>query len=251
VSNREPLISAIIPVYNGERYLSEAIESVLRQARNDCELIVVDDGSTDGSASVARRYGNAVRYCYQPTGGVGAARNRGAADARGQFLSFLDADDLWLDHKFAIQLAAFENDPKLDIVFGHVQQGHSPDMTSEAHAATCIVLAVAPCHLPGTMLAKREAYFRVGPFSTRWTLGDGIDWYLRAVDLQLRMRMLPDVLLWRRVHDTNMGIQQRSSRQDYVHIVKAALDRRRSSVGPREGFHSTPRPDDPAVSSQE
>jgi len=101
------------------------------------------------------------------------------------------------------------------------------------------------------MLVQRDALFRVGPFSTALTLGDGVDWYLRAVDFQLRMRMLPDVLLWRRVHNTNMGIQQRDARQDYVHVVKAALDRRRSMVGSREGILSTPRPDDPAASNQE
>jgi glycosyltransferase involved in cell wall biosynthesis len=246
-----PLVTTIIPVHNGGNYLAEALESVLAQGISGCEVIVVDDGSTDDSGLIAQDFGSAVRYIYQPQGGPGSARNLGVAEARGQFVAFLDADDRWMERKLEIQLAAFDADPTLDVAFGHVQQGLSPELDLTQAPTKRFAMEVVPGHLPGTMLARREAYFQVGPFSTRWTLGDGIDWYLRAVDLQLRMRMLPDVLLWRRIHDTNIGIRQRSSRQDYVHIMKAALDRRRSSVGPYEGFHSTPRPDDPAVSSQE
>jgi glycosyltransferase involved in cell wall biosynthesis len=247
----DPFVTAIVPVHNGGRYLAEALESILEQGRDDCEIIVVDDGSTDDSAAIAQGYGSVVRYLYQPQRGPGSARNSGIAEARGQFVAFLDADDRWMERKLEIQLAAFDADPTLDVAFGHVQQGLSPELDLTQAPTKRFAMEVVPGHLPGTMLARREAYFQVGPFSTRWTLGDGIDWYLRAVDLQLRMRMLPDVLLWRRIHDTNIGIRQRSSRQDYVHIVKAALDRRRASVRPHEGFHSLPRPDDPAVSGQE
>jgi glycosyltransferase involved in cell wall biosynthesis len=214
------------------------------------QIIVVDDGSTDGSASVALAFGDAVRYRYQPSTGVGAARNRGTAEARGRFLAFLDADDLWIECKLEIQLAAFEADPALEVVFGHVQQGFSPELDPSQEPARRFAPEVVPGHLPGTMLARRDAFFRVGPFSTALTLGDGVDWYLRAVDLGLRMLMLHNVLLWRRVHDTNMGIRQRDARQDYVHVVKAALDRRRSKGGSRDGILST-RPDDSAASGQE
>jgi glycosyltransferase involved in cell wall biosynthesis len=223
-----PLITAIVPVHNGGRYLAEALESILGQGRDDCEIVVVDDGSTDDSAAVAARYGSAVRYLYQAQAGPGAARNSGIAAARGQYLSFLDADDLWMKDKLEMQLAAFERDPALDIVFGHVQQGYSPEMMGEGRAAPRNFAEVVPGHLPGTMLARREACSRVGSFTTRWMVGDGVDWYLRAVELQLHTLMLPDVLLWRRIHDTNMGIQERNSRQDYLQIVKAALDRRRA-----------------------
>ena len=102
----KPLVSAIIPVYNCERYLAEAIESVLAQTYRPIGIIVVDDGSTDGSADVAKSFTDPqVRYFYQPNSGQGAARNQGTNLARGSFFTFLDADDLWTDNKLELQLA--------------------------------------------------------------------------------------------------------------------------------------------------
>src|SRR5436305_1029668 len=95
LDNNQPMISVIIPVYNGERYLGEAIESVLAQSYHWLEIILVDDGSTDGSATVAKQFSPAVQVVRQPNLGAGAARNRGIALAQGEFLAFLDADDLW------------------------------------------------------------------------------------------------------------------------------------------------------------
>src|SRR5215203_2881736 len=112
------VVSAIIPVYNSERYLAEAIESVLVQTYPSHEIIVVDDGSIDGSAQVAKRFGSAVRYVFQRQAGVGAARNHGVELAEGRFFAFLDADDLWTKDKLQLQLAAFAADPELEAVFG-------------------------------------------------------------------------------------------------------------------------------------
>jgi len=105
---QNPLISVIIPVYNGERYLAEAIESALAQTWEPVEIIIVDDGSTDGSADVASRFASSVKYDLQPHAGPGAARNRGARLARGDYLAFLDADDLWLKEKLKLQMAAMQ-----------------------------------------------------------------------------------------------------------------------------------------------
>jgi len=88
------LISVIIPVYNGERYLAEAIESALGQHYRPIEIILVDDGSTDRSAEVAKQVSQSIRYLYQAHGGAGAARNAGVDLAPGEFLAFLDPDDL-------------------------------------------------------------------------------------------------------------------------------------------------------------
>ena len=125
----KPLVSVIIPVYNREKYLAEAIESVLAQTYRPIEVIVVDDGSTDGSADIAKRFGSPVRYYFQPNSGAGAARNRGIAVARGSFLAFLDSDDLWVEDKLTHQMAAFERHSDVDIVSGHVRQFYSPELS--------------------------------------------------------------------------------------------------------------------------
>ena len=99
------LVSVIIPVYNGESYLSEAVESVYAQTIRPLEVIVIDDGSTDGSAAVARSFED-VRFYRQPNRGAADARNRGTELAHGSFLAFLDADDVWTPQKLRIQMAA-------------------------------------------------------------------------------------------------------------------------------------------------
>src|SRR5439155_23564909 len=103
-----PLISVLIACYNGGRYLAEAIESVLKQTYPRVELIVVDDGSDDDSADVARRFGSALALVSQPRAGIGAARNRAVSLATGDFLAFLDADDRFLPDKLERQMAAFD-----------------------------------------------------------------------------------------------------------------------------------------------
>jgi glycosyltransferase involved in cell wall biosynthesis len=106
-----PHVSVVIPAYNAERFLGAAIESVLAQTSRDLEMIVVDDGSQDGTASVARRYGEAIRYLRQDNSGVAVARNRGISESLGEYVAFLDADDTWRPDKLEKQLAALERQP--------------------------------------------------------------------------------------------------------------------------------------------
>ena len=158
-------ISAIIVVYNGERYLAEAIESILAQTHPPSELIVVDDGSTDGTATIARGFAE-VRYQYRPNGGIGAARNLGLELARGDFIAFLDADDLWMPEKLAQQAAAFAADPQLGIVTGLIEQFHSPELDPAIAATIHCPRDPMPGHSFGAMLIRREVFSRVGPVVT-------------------------------------------------------------------------------------
>lgn len=226
VENR-PLISVIIPVYNCERYLAEAVESVLAQTYRPIEVIVVDDGSTDGSADIAKRFGSSVRYTLQPHSGAGAARNRGIAVARGSFLAFLDSDDLWVEDKLTRQMAAFERHPDVDIVSGHVRQFHSPELSEHIMEKIRCPDALIPGYVVGAMLIKRDAFSRVGPFETNWQVGEVMSWYLRATELELRIMMLPVCVYMRRLHENNKGITKRQFITQRVQILKASLDRRR------------------------
>jgi glycosyltransferase involved in cell wall biosynthesis len=101
-------VSVIIPTYNSARYLAEAVDSVLSQTFSDFEVLVIDDGSTDETETVMRRYGPPVRYIQQNNGGVASARNRGIEESRGRYVAFLDADDTWYPHKLQRQLAALD-----------------------------------------------------------------------------------------------------------------------------------------------
>jgi len=222
-------VSVIIPVFNCEAYLAEAIDSVLSQTWPPGEIIVVDDGSTDGSRDVARGYSDQIRYVYQENQGIGAARNRGVDLAGGDLLAFLDADDMWLPNKLVVQMAAFESEPDLDMVLGQVEQFVSPELGPDARATIGDEERVLPGYVAGTVLVKRDSFLRVGPFSTDWRVGEFLDWYAKAKDAGLRDVMLPDIVTRRRIHTSNIGIRERKSQGDYVRILKAALDRRRQT----------------------
>jgi glycosyltransferase involved in cell wall biosynthesis len=223
------LISVIIPVYNGERYLVQTIESVLAQTYRPIELIIVDDGSTDNSAETAKRFAPSVQYFYQPNGGLGAARNCGIGLSKGDCLAFLDADDIWMENKLALQMAVLNNNPGVDFVFGHVQQFISPELDENQKNNIYCPAEKMPGYIAGTMVIKRESLNHVGAFETHWQIAEFIHWYIKAKEQGMRSFMLPEVVLKRRLHTDNMGIRNRDSRNDYVRILKASLDRRRTS----------------------
>jgi glycosyltransferase involved in cell wall biosynthesis len=213
--------SVLICVRDGERYLGGAIESALEQTRPPHEIVVVDDGSTDGTAAIARSFDGRLRYIQQAPLGLGAARNAALAAATGEFAGYLDADDLWDPCKLEVQLAAFERDPSLDLVFGHIRRflDGSPDELSEPVAAP----------YGGTLLFRRAAAERVGPFPTDVQVGEFLDWILRARDLGLREAMVPDVVLSRREHAGNITRSEQAPFSDFARLLKASLDRRRAS----------------------
>lgn len=222
-----PLISVIIPVYNCDRYLSNAIDSVLAQTYPPSEIIVVDDGSIDCSAAVAQQYQTSVRYEYQTHGGIGAARNRGIELAQGSFLAFLDADDLWAKDKLQHQIAAFHQEPDLEAVFGMAQQFHSPDLTQlEKDQIVCPTQLMAG-YIPSAMLLKRETFLRVGLFETHLQIGEFVSWYARATDRRIQTKLLNQLVVWRRLHRSNTSLLRRHSKTDFARLLKASIDRRR------------------------
>jgi glycosyltransferase involved in cell wall biosynthesis len=229
-----PLVSVIIPVYNCELYLAEAIESVLNQKYRPIEIIVVDDGSTDDSAKVAKRFNSSARYFYQAHSGASAARNRGVGLSKGKYLAFLDADDIWIEDKLTLQMAVFKSNPGVDFVFGHVQQFISPELDKNHKNKIYCPAEKIPGFSAGAMLIKRESFVHVGAFERNWQIGEFINWYIRAKEKGLTSFMLPEVILKRRLHADNMSIRGRDSRTDYVRILKASLDRRRAANKERQ-----------------
>jgi len=224
-------ISVIIPVYNGERYLAETIDSVLAQTYQSREVILVDDGSTDGSARIAKNFGTLLQYYYQPNRGTAAAFNHGLERARGDYFAFLGADDLWTENKCELQMTAFHANPHADIVTGHVKQFYSPELDESERKKIRCTHELLPGHVIPAMLIKREAFFRVGLFEPQWVVGAEMSWYLRSMEKGLSMVMLPDLVLLRRLHKQNKGITQRSFINQRVQILKAALDRQRGKKG--------------------
>jgi glycosyltransferase involved in cell wall biosynthesis len=224
-----PLISVMIGVYNAEPYIAEAIDSVFAQTYDGpLELIVADDGSTDGTADVVRSYGDRVIYAHQENKGNGGARNLAVTRASGDYFAFLDADDRFVPDKLERQMDALDADPELDIVFGHVAEFVSPELDEETRARLRAPAPPQPWMAPNLMLIRRASFERVGPFSETLKVGVTVDWFARADEAGLRNLMLPGVVLERRLHTSNNGLRHADKRSQYVHVLKAALDRRRA-----------------------
>jgi len=221
------LVSVILPVYNGERYVVEAIESVLSQDFSPIELIVINDGSRDGTAGELAQFGTSLRCIHQDNQGTAAARNRGVERAAGDFLAFIDQDDVWTGNKISLQIQEFLRDERLDMVLSHVELIFAPDTTPVRKRPGKSSPNFMPGYTPSAMLIKVDAFHKVGFFDERWVLGEWFDWYLRSEEDGLNKWMLPEILVQKRVHPLNKGLIYIDKNKEYVRILKNHLDRQR------------------------
>ena len=165
MTDEHPLVSVIIPVYNGARYLRPALESVLAQTYPRFEVIVVDDGSTDDSGVIAQSFHD-VRYIHQSNQGVAAARNNGIEAARGEFLAFLDQDDLWTPEKLKLQMGQLLSDPDLGYTLTQQQFFLEPGEALPAWFRKELFAEVHTGWVLGTLVVRRTAFEKIGNFAT-------------------------------------------------------------------------------------
>lgn len=225
-----PKISVIIPVWNGAKYLEETITSVLDQTYENIEIVVVDDGSTDNSQELLLKFKHQITTVPQENKGIGTARNTGVKNATGDYLAFLDQDDLWTKNKLTLQmqemLKTSEEDP---LIFSQAKQFISPDLPEEERIKIALPNVTLPGYVAGTLLISKKRFLQVGYFFEERMIGEFIEWYLRAVELKAPTKMLNEVTFHRRIHLTNTTRQtELFSRTDYLKILKASLDRRRA-----------------------
>ena len=169
-----PLVSVVIPVYNGERFLKESLESVFAQTCHDYEVVCVDDGSTDGSCSLLEQYGARVRVIQQENAGQSAARNAGARQATGAFVAFLDQDDLWYPSKLAQQVAVLNAEADVALVHCNYDRidGDGRVLVAGAALAERASALASPLGLllgealvfPSAMMVRHDVFQRVGGF---------------------------------------------------------------------------------------
>ncbi|HUK10393.1 MAG TPA: glycosyltransferase family A protein [Stellaceae bacterium] len=222
--------SVIVPCYNAAAYLQCALESIFSQRRRPDEVIVVDDGSTDGSDLIASRFGSRIRYHLQAPAGEGAARNCGLRLAGGEYISFLDADDLWPNTAFAALLHHLEANPDLDLAYGLVEQFISPELDETARVGIHCPPGAKAARLCGSTLFRRRAFDRIGQFNPSFKYGSIMDWMARFEERGLASGLVNEIVLVRRIHETNLGTLEKHHRSDHTRILKASLDHRRQGV---------------------
>jgi len=221
-------ISCIVPVHNGARHLAESLRSVLEQTLTPLEVLVVDDGSTDGSGDLAEAFGDPVRVIRRARAGVSAARNEGVRQARGDLVAFLDADDLFLPRKLERQAARFDARPALELCSCLTENFWSPEVAAHERDHDPWLTTPWPRALI-SWLMRPSLFVRVGGFDERMPLSQDVDWNVRAEASGAVAETLPEVLCLRRMHAANTtrhaGAECRSA---VVRSVRRHLQRRRA-----------------------
>ena len=186
-----PRISAVICAFNAETTIAEAIQSVLRQSVRDLEVVVIDDGSIDGTADVVARCGlldERVQLIIQSNGGIANARNRGVREARGEYIAFLDADDFWDENHLAIHTEMLSDDPDLAVAFGNVRhvdvlgrETGDRSRTPKGEVSARAAFSGNPCTTCSTMIIRRSVFDTAGPFGTGLDHAEDQEWILRLL----------------------------------------------------------------------
>jgi len=230
-----PTVSFIVPVHNGAPYLADCLASILAQTVAPLEVLVVDDGSTDESGDIARSFGRPVRCLRQPHAGVSRARNHGVAEARGDFIAFLDADDLLVPQKLERQLARFAANPDLQFCDAYSRNFWSPEIPPDARNVAPREIfthgEVPKPRLIITWLLRRALFDRLGEFDVGRRLGGDGEWRDRVDASSVSAETLDEVLAMRRLHANNLT---RRSYDEYLRqVVRRCKDRMDRARGPR------------------
>jgi glycosyltransferase involved in cell wall biosynthesis len=221
----EPRVGVVICAWNAEEFLAQALDSVLAQTHPPCDVLVVDDGSTDATAAIAGAYGPPVRVWSQANAGIGASRNRGIELVEGELVAFLDSDDLLTARSISCRVEVLARRPELELIFGAVRR-----FSDVRDGAPVALNETQAGHLSGAMLVRRTTLERVGLFPTAARVAEGLDWLLRARELRVVEATVPDQVLWRRVHGQNNSLRNRAKIGEFAHALKASLDRRRAAA---------------------
>jgi glycosyltransferase involved in cell wall biosynthesis len=226
----KPLVSVVLPVRNGARFVREALLSVLDQDYRPIEVTVVDGASTDGTRELVEQHANAgVRLADQRGLGIAAAWNQGIAASQGPFLAFMSSDDKWLPGKLTRQVETLLAEPELQYTVTHFRYFLEPGCAIPPTFNRTLLGVDLVGRIMETLVARRTAFDRVGEFDTGLRTAEDVDWYARAKDLGVPMRVLSDVFLEKRVHDENISTAGAQNMPHLMAALKRSIERRRGA----------------------
>jgi len=226
-----PRVSVVIPTYNYARYVPEAIDSVLAQSFEELEVIVVDDGSTDQTAEILRAFGGQLRDIRQEHRGLSAARNTGIRAARGQYVAFLDSDDLWLPDKVSLQVARLDAEPEVGLVYGETLFFHDSTPATltlhsrfAPHPSGRILswLVRGNVILSPTPMVRRELFERVGLFDETLSACEDWDMWIRIARV-CEIAYVDRVLAKSRQHQENMSLDSERLMTNGLRVLEKAF----------------------------
>lgn len=220
-------ISVVMPAYNAEKFIGAALDSVADQSLVPLETIVVDDGSTDRTAELAGSHRLAdLIVVQQQNKGPAAARNAALTGARGDWIAFLDADDLWMPGKLALQAHLADHRPEVDIWLG-ATEGVAIDHLPQKPGAFMASFASRLFLQLGATLVRRAIFERVGLFDPQLAYGEDLDWIMRAQEMGAIIQTHSDTVLQYQRHGENMTNHTDLRDRDFMRTLKKSIDRGR------------------------
>ncbi|MEO9255769.1 MAG: glycosyltransferase, partial [Tepidiformaceae bacterium] len=222
------LVSVIIPMYKSVRYIAAALESVYAQEFTSFEIIVVDDGSTDGSADIARAHGTAL-LLLQENLGPAAARNAGLREANGTLIAFLDSDDIWLPQKLRLQVDFLAANPDTAMVITHLEHFLEPGAAIPPWLNPARLGKPEPSLPPSAWVLRRGVFDMVGSFDESYRVAEDADWMIRAKDAGIRPHVLDDVLVRKRVHRDNLTAKVEVAQKSVLASLRSSVNRQRAA----------------------
>jgi glycosyltransferase involved in cell wall biosynthesis len=229
-----PRVSVIIPVFNGERFLGEAITSVLDQDHRPIEIVVVDDGSSDASAEIATAFDHVV-LLRQRNGGPAAARNAGVDRSSGELITFLDADDLMTRERLTSQVRHLRAHPEVGCVLMNQEVVLEPGMSLPGWVTPFDEPDEVVAGLIITAMIRRETFLAVGGFDASYRLCEDVDLMFRIREAGVEMAFLPTVGVLRRIHPGNVSHQVEAMRDALTRVVRERLERIRAVTSGDQG----------------
>jgi glycosyltransferase involved in cell wall biosynthesis len=220
------MISVILPLYNGKQFLKETVASVLDQTYAELELLVIDDGSTDGGRLLLPS-DSRIHLFVRENSGVAATRNFGIRHARGALLAFIDQDDIWLPEKLAIQFDCLSRDPELDYTLTMMCNQLDENTSKPTWLEPEQLDKKQPGLLPSSLLARRRAFDSIGLFDEKLINASDLDWFIRADKAGLKRKLCEQVLLIRRIHETNASYNRQLSKKETFLILRRQIQARR------------------------
>jgi glycosyltransferase involved in cell wall biosynthesis len=218
-------ISVVMPVKNGEKYLSRALESIVRQTRPVDEILVIDGHSDDGSVAIAKSFPG-VTVVQQKEVGIPSAYNQGIKTSRGEIVAFLSNDDVWLERKIELQAGFLESHPEIDFVtckarffqVGEIAEGFRAEWADQDLTA----------HTLETLVARKTVFSRIGLFNEEYAVAEDIDWFARAIDARIKTHVVDKVLLHKMYHGKNASTSDPKNSAFLLKAIRQKLKRVRA-----------------------
>jgi glycosyltransferase involved in cell wall biosynthesis len=229
VDNRsDAFVSVVMVVKNDERFLPFAVESVMEQKYEPLEIIVVDGQSTDRTAEIAKAI-EGVHYIYQPDRGLANARNCAIQAARGKFIAFLDSDDVWARNKLSTQLGYLAAHPECEGTVTRLRYVLEPEYDVHHRAKQKHYEHDQIGYTPSALVARMDLFRKVGLFDPAYFPGCDADWFARLLDSRLPIAVIPELLLYKRIHDSNLSLDIVQSRKEALLFLRKSLHRKRKN----------------------